>query len=279
MPHFDTSEFKIYYNVHHIGPVEGDVSHRILCVPGLCSTTDFWEDIFLGRLNLNASLLVFDNLCVGRSSSIPGLATTTSFASCVLQLLDHLGWNSEITVVGHSMGGMISLRLVLLDPQRFSHCILCSTRGAFALPPLSTSVKSCFYALRHGHQRARQLLRYGQSVDEVCPYDENLTNCEYFIERDSRIKDEYPQTFSSVLKQTFAALHHSVSSAEMETLRDSNVDFLIVVGNHDHYVRVSCSEKLQRQLGCEKVELNGSHCVIESNPDEFCRLIQGFLTR
>jgi len=55
-----------------------------------------------------------------------------------LDLLDGLGWTSNVHIAGVSMGGMISLELVLADPKRFSSLLLTSTNAGRSPPQLVT---------------------------------------------------------------------------------------------------------------------------------------------
>jgi homoserine acetyltransferase len=55
-----------------------------------------------------------------------------------LELLDGLGWTSNVHLAGVSMGGMISLELVLADTKRFSSLILTSTNAGRSPPQLVT---------------------------------------------------------------------------------------------------------------------------------------------
>jgi len=59
-------------------------------------------------------------------------------AQDTLDLLDALDWKKDVHVVGVSMGGMISLELVLADPQRFSSLVLTSTNAGRSPPQLVT---------------------------------------------------------------------------------------------------------------------------------------------
>ncbi|QGF23786.1 alpha/beta fold hydrolase [Raineyella fluvialis] len=64
----------------------------------------------------------------------PGIpATVAARAASVLDLLDELGLE-KVHVVGNSMGGMITLRLLLEAPERFDRAILMGSGGAPVSP-------------------------------------------------------------------------------------------------------------------------------------------------
>jgi pimeloyl-ACP methyl ester carboxylesterase len=65
-------------------------------------------------------------------------------AQDALELLDALGWHSDVNVTGISMGGMISLELILAAPERFSSMVLMSTNAGRSPPQLVRPVRICF---------------------------------------------------------------------------------------------------------------------------------------
>lgn len=54
----------------------------------------------------------------------------------LLAILDGLGVNDPIVLVGHSFGGAIAAEFALAYPQRLSHLVLVATAGEFRLNPL-----------------------------------------------------------------------------------------------------------------------------------------------
>jgi pimeloyl-ACP methyl ester carboxylesterase len=60
-------------------------------------------------------------------------------ADDAIELLDHLGWEENINVVGISMGGMISLELADRIPERLASLTLTSTTARRNIPTVSAS--------------------------------------------------------------------------------------------------------------------------------------------
>ena len=54
-----------------------------------------------------------------------------------IDLCEHIGWTSNIHLIGVSMGGMISQELILAKPQYFRSLCLTSTTPGMTLPPVS----------------------------------------------------------------------------------------------------------------------------------------------
>ncbi len=78
---------------------------------------------------------------------------------------EHLGWNKDIHIVGHSMGGMIATRLAALAPERLASLTLISvTSGGFQIIPRSW--RALKYALQVRLFRHRYF--HFQCVDVLC---------------------------------------------------------------------------------------------------------------
>lgn len=70
----------------------------------------------------------------------PGVpATVAARAASILALLDELGL-AKVHIVGNSMGGMITLRLLLEAPERFDRAILMGSGGA-PMPPTEDLIR------------------------------------------------------------------------------------------------------------------------------------------
>lgn len=57
----------------------------------------------------------------------------------LFDLLAHLGWNSDIHIVGISMGGMLVLKAMTLQPKLFiSSCLIATKASGSGLPFIAT---------------------------------------------------------------------------------------------------------------------------------------------
>ncbi|KAF8955071.1 hypothetical protein BGZ46_002741 [Entomortierella lignicola] len=125
--------FKLYYEKAGNGP------KKLLLIMGLNSPGSAWEPVFEHfSKNPEYTTVIFDNRGVGHSDAPKGLYATSQMAQDTLELLDGLGWKKDVNVAGVSMGGMISLELVLADPARFSSLVLTSTNAGRSPPQLVT---------------------------------------------------------------------------------------------------------------------------------------------
>ena len=75
--------------------------------------------------------LTFDNRGIAESQPVGGPLTIELMAEDALTLMDHIGWDSA-HIIGHSLGGLISLRLALTARARVrSLSLICAfARGA-----------------------------------------------------------------------------------------------------------------------------------------------------
>lgn len=72
------------------------------------------------------NVCVFDNRGVGESTQLfTGTFTIKDMALDALQLLQHLGWSENVTIIGLSMGGMIAQQMCLNNiNQRLISCLI-----------------------------------------------------------------------------------------------------------------------------------------------------------
>ncbi|RUP46214.1 hypothetical protein BC936DRAFT_147204 [Jimgerdemannia flammicorona] len=71
------------------------------------------------------------------------MVCTTQMAQDTIELLEHIGWTSDVHLVGVSMGGMISLEIISARPDMFkSVCLTVTTAGRIMTPV--TAIRSLF---------------------------------------------------------------------------------------------------------------------------------------
>lgn len=107
--------------------VLGEGSPTVLFLHGLfgrgADLEPFAESLVGGR----AGALIPDLLAHGESPQLPSNASLGTMADAIGALLDHLGIESRLPVVAHSMGGRIALRLYERHPDRVGPFVLLDT--------------------------------------------------------------------------------------------------------------------------------------------------------
>jgi pimeloyl-ACP methyl ester carboxylesterase len=134
---------EIYHEVHGEGP-------PLLLIPGLGSDVLSWGGL-LTPLAQSYQVILLDNRGAGRTRG-PGPVTLEAIAADALALLEHLS-HPRVHVLGHSMGGLVTLALASLAPDRLDRLILA---GSFAALPLRNLqlFRGMATALEQGADRA-----------------------------------------------------------------------------------------------------------------------------
>ncbi|HEX8119688.1 MAG TPA: alpha/beta fold hydrolase [Solirubrobacteraceae bacterium] len=100
--------------LHYLQRGEGE---PLLLIQGMSGTHLSWGEEFLGLLERDFALTVFDNRGVGNSSRVDGPFSIADMADDAAGLLDALGLE-RAHVLGISMGGMIAQQLALRHGER-----------------------------------------------------------------------------------------------------------------------------------------------------------------
>jgi pimeloyl-ACP methyl ester carboxylesterase len=113
----------------------------ILLVHGVGSSIDTWGDIPQRLAAAGRAVVAVDLLGHGGSDVGNGDFSLGANASAIRDLLDHLG-HERIHLVGHSLGGGVSLQLAYQFPQRIESLTLISSGGLGADVGLSLRAAS-----------------------------------------------------------------------------------------------------------------------------------------
>ena len=83
-----------------------------------------------------------------------------------------MGWNKDIHIVGHSMGGMIATRLAALAPERLASLTLISvTSGGFQIIPRSwRALKYALQVCLFRHHYFHFDLQCADVLCEICTH-------------------------------------------------------------------------------------------------------------
>jgi pimeloyl-ACP methyl ester carboxylesterase len=100
----------------------------ILLVHGIGSNADTWQPVFDLLAGQGAPVIAVDLPGHGESSKEPGDYSLGAMASTLRDLLDLLG-HERVHLVGHSLGGGISLQFAYQFPARVDRLILASSGG------------------------------------------------------------------------------------------------------------------------------------------------------
>lgn len=112
----------------------------MLLIIGFSMRADIWKPQ-IETLAKNHHVAWYDNRGIaGSEDGDEPWPTMSDFAGDGIRVLDALGWDGDVHVVGVSMGGMIAQELVLQAPQRCTSLTLIATHSGgsvfTALPPV-----------------------------------------------------------------------------------------------------------------------------------------------
>jgi pimeloyl-ACP methyl ester carboxylesterase len=127
-----------YMDVSPSAPANGRV---VVLLHGKNFYGSYWEGTINALSGAGYRVIVPDQVGFGKSSKPDVHYSFDLLAANTVQLIDTLGIQ-RIAVVGHSMGGMLAVRLARNYPQRVSHVILENPIGLedyrFTIPPQPT---------------------------------------------------------------------------------------------------------------------------------------------
>lgn len=101
----------------------------LLLLHGVGSSIDSWGDVPQRLAADGRTVVAVDLLGHGGSSAGNGDFSLGSHASAVRDLLDHLGHDGPLHVVGHSLGGGVALQFAYQFPDRIASLTLVSSGG------------------------------------------------------------------------------------------------------------------------------------------------------
>ncbi|MEM2141878.1 MAG: alpha/beta hydrolase [Candidatus Thorarchaeota archaeon] len=246
---------KIAYQLQ--GPEDGP---KIVLIHGLFLNSDCWlkQLEFFGK---NYRILRFDLHGHGRSIKPGKRFTIRNYVTDMGLLLDHLNWDRDIILMGHSLGGMVALVYALENPQRVKKLVVASSYcfvSNEAVTDVLTRVKS----------NPIDKFALGISKRGLVPYDEETAKWVASLVADH-------MTQNDAMLATAASAGFNIC----EQLKHLNIPTLLVVGEHDITTPVWASEMLHDWLpNSTIVKIKGAgHLVILDHSDEFNRTVAEFL--
>src|SRR5271166_3000523 len=97
-------------------PAQNPGLPRVVLIHSLALDASIWDGV-VARLAVHADILTYDCRGHGRSGKPAQGYTMPRFARDLMELLDHVGWQSAVTI-GCSMGGCIAQALAGLYHSR-----------------------------------------------------------------------------------------------------------------------------------------------------------------
>jgi lipase len=135
---YETLDVPVTGGVLHAGrwrPDRGGGHRAVLAVHGVTASHRNWNAVAAAAPDLD--IVAPDLRGRGLSAQLPGPAGLRRHADDLAALLDHLGLD-RVVVVGHSMGGLVSVVFADAHPDRVERLVLVD--GGLPLPPPAGSI-------------------------------------------------------------------------------------------------------------------------------------------
>lgn len=239
----------------------------VLMLHGLGATGESWQFQYPALIASGFRVIGPDFRGVGKSTYPGGKNNVRKNSDDMAELLQLLKISS-VHVVGISMGGTVSLQLVLDHPSLVQSLILVNTFATLRPKRISYWL---FYAVRLAMIQLLGLpIQARYMMNRLLPLAEHETLREELY---SQIIQSNPQGYRSMMK---SFVHFDVT----ENLNTINVPTLVIIGENDSVVPPEIQHELAGKIPNARLAIipNAGHAVIGEKPVEFNRIICNFLT-
>lgn len=218
----------------------------LLLVQGMSGHSLHWGEDFLGALERDFELLLYDHRGVGRSAPHEGPLAIDELAADAAALLDALGV-ARAHVLGISMGGMIAQELALSAPERVLSLTLGATYcgGPQARFTSDAVINELALAILSGDPQRK--VQTGWEYNVSAPFAAGKGNFARF----SEIAALHPVALPTILAQVQAIIDHDTS----ERLAELGTPTLVVHGTADQMLDSSNGELVAGLIPGARLEL------------------------
>ncbi|MBD3406589.1 MAG: alpha/beta fold hydrolase [Candidatus Lokiarchaeota archaeon] len=235
---------------------------KIVLIHGLFLNADCWRDQ-LSYFEQDYHILRFDLHGHGRSIKTGKRYTIRNYVDDMVILMEHLGWNSEVSIMGHSLGGMVALVYALEHPEEI-HKLVVASSYCFVSNEAVTDVA--------GRVQGNPIEKFALGIGKrgLSPYNEEDTK---WIAK--MVTDHMTQ------KDALYATAASAGFNICENLRNLEIPTLLIVGKEDITTPVWASEMLHEWLPQSDIIIvdKAGHLIITDHADEFNSLVDNFLKK
>jgi pimeloyl-ACP methyl ester carboxylesterase len=257
------SNFILYKNakVHFTDNGSGEV---ILLLHGFLENTSMWNNLNRHILKTHRVVCV-DLLGHGKSDGIGYIHTMEMMADAVFHILQHLKIK-QVIVIGHSMGGYVSLALLEAHPSFVKGlCLMNST------------------AVADSEDKKRNRDRAIRAVKENYKTFVQLSIANLFRPKNRILyKDQYKRVKQEALKTSAQSIIASLEGMKirkdrLQLFKKSKVPKLVILGKKDAILECQLQQSYYDKTDITVVEFPDGHMSHIENMEEFTYIIMRFI--
>ncbi|MFE3000560.1 alpha/beta fold hydrolase [Nocardia sp. NPDC059246] len=241
----------------------------ILLLHGLGGSWQTWLQN-IPALSSGYRVIAVDLPGFGKSEPLAGPVSVDDFVGALVALLDELGIGEPV-VIGHSMGGLVSMRLAVTHPQRVRRLILLSAAGV-ELSAVRLAVINRGFAILNAFlvlpRLARSVARHPalhRPLLRRLVFDPNALPPKLAAEVIPAMR---APGFGTALRATV----HAIPRMDPAGIRCPT---LVVWGDRDNILPLHAAEQFVANLDDAQLEIieNAGHCAMFEHPDVFNALV------
>ncbi len=200
----------------------------------------------------------------GKNEPVNSAFSLEDLAKDQLALIDRLGMKNDVAIVGHSLGGLIALQMMILEPQRFAKALLLDPVGAKGVI-FDDSMYEAFRQMSLSAELTRTVILStvlnGDSLDET-------------------FKQAIAADAFKAVKGIGTSVLEILKSVDLtQAAAQVRVPTLILHGALDQVIAKKDSEDLHRLMPNSKLEVlpEAGHCWNVENPMAFAKTLNRWL--
>jgi pimeloyl-ACP methyl ester carboxylesterase len=211
----------------------------VVLIHGFASSLETWASVTPALVESGHRVIALDLRGFGWTDRPPGDYSSEAQARLVLALMDQLGV-ARASVVGHSYGGGVALRLALVAPERVDRIAL---YDAWAY---SGQLPAFFHVARaDGIGEAMFATWYGERAEDrmaLAFYDQRYVTMELIDAVEASLRR--PGTYAAALAAV-RAMHYEEVEEQYRTIEHPA---LLLWGREDRVTPIEIGERLSREL-------------------------------
>lgn len=248
---------ELYYEVHGMG-------EPVLFIHGFPLSGVLWKPL-IEPMKDDYKLIIPDLRGFGQSGP-GGESSMARYAADLAELLDAIGEQRPVVVVGLSMGGYVAFEFYRRYPERVRALVLADTRAEADTPE----------GVQDRQKRAERVLAEG-----AAPMAADMVEKLFASEAPETLKREWQSIIAGTSPESIAAALHAMAARpdSIPTLQTINRPTLILVGEEDTITPLAMAETMQAGIAAARLEIipGAGHMPPVEQPQRFTAHLLQFL--